>query len=104
MKAQRAARMGRNPATGEALKIAAKTTVNSGWLNPPRMLSFRPSASGTLKLFSMNYLRLIMHLMFISSAEDQRSVSLFTSRRVLAKKGEEVRTLCTCCAVWKENF
>ena len=27
VKAQRAARMGRNPATGEALKIAAKTTV-----------------------------------------------------------------------------
>ena len=27
VKAQRAARMGRNPATGESLKIAAKTTV-----------------------------------------------------------------------------
>ncbi len=27
VKAQRAARMGRNPATGEAIKIAAKTTV-----------------------------------------------------------------------------
>ena len=27
MKAQRAARMGRNPATGEAIKIKAKTTV-----------------------------------------------------------------------------
>ena len=27
VKAQRAARMGRNPATGEPLKIAAKTTV-----------------------------------------------------------------------------
>ena len=27
VKAQRAARMGRNPATGESIKIAAKTTV-----------------------------------------------------------------------------
>lgn len=36
VKAQRAARMGRNPATGEAIKIKAKMAINSAWPSPPR--------------------------------------------------------------------
>ena len=45
VKAQRAARIGRNPATGEAIKIKAKTSVKSGWPSPRRMPCSRPQRS-----------------------------------------------------------
>ena len=45
VKAERAARTGRNPATGEPIQIPAKPRSSSGFPNPPRMPSCRLSSS-----------------------------------------------------------
>ena len=60
VKAQRAARMGRNPATGESIKIKAKTTVKFRLSSLPRMPWPGPKPSGMIgrKLFpSTTYVR-----------------------------------------------
>ncbi len=66
VKAQRAARMGRNPATGEAIKIKAKTTVKFRLAKAARMPLCRPSPSGNIgrKLFRLSNLRPIRKILF----------------------------------------